>query len=81
MQHAAHFVVERAFAGVSSHPIHGKLGVRAGNTGSVVLQDVRVPKANLLPNKSGLGAPLGCLDSARRMMASSAGASTPIRKA
>ena len=27
--------------------------------------NVRVPKENLLPNKSGLGAPLGCLDSAR----------------
>jgi glutaryl-CoA dehydrogenase len=26
---------------------------------------VKVPKENLLPNKSGLGAPLGCLDSAR----------------
>ena len=32
------FIVERAFEGVGSHPIHGKLGVRAGNTGSVVLQ-------------------------------------------
>src|SRR5690606_26307403 len=42
------FIVERSMPGVSSHPIHGKLGVRAGNTGSVVLQDVRVPAANLL---------------------------------
>src|SRR5690242_2683750 len=42
------FIVERDFDGVTSHPIHGKLGVRAGNTGSVVFQDVRVPKENLL---------------------------------
>jgi len=31
----------------------------------LVFDNVRVPKANILPNKSGLGAPLGCLDSAR----------------
>ena len=32
---------------------------------TVFFQDVKVPKENLLPGKSGLGAPLGCLDSAR----------------
>mgnify|MGYP003153449231 CR=1 FL=1 len=31
----------------------------------MVFDNVKVPKENLLPNKSGLGAPLGCLDSAR----------------
>jgi len=31
----------------------------------LVFDNVRVPKENILPNKSGLGAPLGCLDSAR----------------
>ena len=30
-----------------------------------MFDNVKVPKENLLPNKSGLGAPLGCLDSAR----------------
>ena len=34
-------------------------------TGELVFDNVKVPKENLLPNKSGLGAPLGCLDSAR----------------
>ena len=33
--------------------------------GTDFFEDVKVPKENLLPNKSGLGAPLGCLDSAR----------------
>ena len=31
----------------------------------VFFEDVKVPKENLLPNHSGLSAPLGCLDSAR----------------
>ncbi len=31
----------------------------------MVFDNVKVPKANLLPEKDGLGAPLGCLDSAR----------------
>ncbi|PWT80340.1 MAG: butyryl-CoA dehydrogenase [Acidobacteria bacterium] len=42
------FVVERTMKGFSSGTIHGKLGIRAGNTGYFSLQDVRVPKANLL---------------------------------
>jgi glutaryl-CoA dehydrogenase len=39
--------------------------LRASSTGELVFDNVKVPKANILPNKSGLGAPLGCLDSAR----------------
>ena len=39
--------------------------MRASDTGELIFQNVRVPKANILPNKDGLGAPLGCLDSAR----------------
>jgi glutaryl-CoA dehydrogenase (non-decarboxylating) len=42
------FMVERKFPGFSTGTIHGKLGVRAGNTGFISMQDVRVPKANLL---------------------------------
>jgi glutaryl-CoA dehydrogenase (non-decarboxylating) len=34
--------------GFSSGTIHGKLGIRAGNTGYFSLQDVRVPKENLV---------------------------------
>src|SRR5258705_159628 len=40
------FIVERSMKGFSSGTIHGKLGIRAGNTGYVSLQDVRVPAAN-----------------------------------
>jgi len=34
--------------GFTSGTIHGKLGIRAGNTGYFSLQDVRVPKENLI---------------------------------
>ncbi len=42
------FIVERAMKGFTSGTIHGKLGIRAGNTGYFSLQDVRVPKENLV---------------------------------
>jgi glutaryl-CoA dehydrogenase (non-decarboxylating) len=42
------FIVERGMKGFTSGTIHGKLGIRAGNTGYFSLQDVRVPRANLL---------------------------------
>jgi glutaryl-CoA dehydrogenase len=43
----------------------GKWSLRASDTGELIFDNVRVPKSNILPEKSGLGAPLGCLDSAR----------------
>ena len=42
------FIVERTMPGFSSGTIHGKMGIRAGNTGYFSLQDVRVPKENML---------------------------------
>jgi glutaryl-CoA dehydrogenase (non-decarboxylating) len=42
------FIVERSFSGFSSDSLHGKLGVRAGNTGIVYLNDCEVPVANRL---------------------------------
>src|SRR6187399_492646 len=42
------FIVERGMKGFTSGTIHGKLGIRAGNTGYFSLQDVRVPKENIL---------------------------------
>lgn len=58
-------IVERGMEGFSTPTMHGKWSLRASDTGELVFDNVRVPKANILPNKSGLGAPLGCLDSAR----------------
>jgi len=47
------------------HGIHNKWSLRASATGELIFDNVKIPKENILPNKSGLGAPLGCLDSAR----------------
>src|SRR4026207_2008459 len=41
------FIVERGMKGFSSGTIHGKLGIRAGNTGYFSLQDVRVPQGTM----------------------------------
>ncbi|MDC1304355.1 acyl-CoA dehydrogenase family protein [Salibacteraceae bacterium] len=58
-------IVERGMEGFSTPTMHGKWSLRASDTGELVFSNVKVPKANILPGKSGLGAPLGCLDSAR----------------
>jgi glutaryl-CoA dehydrogenase len=58
-------LVERGMEGFTTPETHDKWSLRASITGELVFDNVKVPKENLLPNKSGLGAPLGCLDSAR----------------
>ena len=58
-------IVERNMEGFSTPETHNKWSLRASSTGELVFDNVKVPKNNLLPNKDGLGAPLGCLDSAR----------------
>lgn len=58
-------IVERGMEGFSTPETHGKWSLRASTTGELVFDQVKVPKQNLLPGKSGLGAPLMCLDSAR----------------
>jgi glutaryl-CoA dehydrogenase (non-decarboxylating) len=64
------FIVEREFAGVSTGTIHGKLGVRAGNTGWIALQDVEVPEENLLGYEGeGFKIAMACLDGGRYTVA------------
>jgi glutaryl-CoA dehydrogenase len=58
-------IVERGMEGFTTPETHNKWSLRASSTGELIFDNVRVPKENILPNKSGLGAPLGCLDSAR----------------
>ncbi|WP_435414242.1 acyl-CoA dehydrogenase family protein [Polaribacter aestuariivivens] len=58
-------IIERGMEGFSTPETHNKWSLRASSTGELIFDNVKVPKENLLPNKSGLGAPLGCLDSAR----------------
>ncbi|MCB7482348.1 acyl-CoA dehydrogenase family protein [Christiangramia sediminis] len=58
-------IVERGMEGFTTPETHNKWSLRASATGELIFDNVKVPKENLMPNKSGLGAPLGCLDSAR----------------
>ena len=58
-------VVERGMEGFTTPETHGKWSLRASATGELVFDNVKVPKENLLPGRSGLGGPLSCLDSAR----------------
>ncbi len=64
------FIVERAFPGVTTGTIHGKLGVRAGNTGWISMQDVEVPEENLLGHEGeGFGIAMFCLEQGRYTVA------------
>ena len=58
-------IVERGMEGFSTPETHNKWSLRASATGELIFNNVKVPKDNILPGKSGLGAPLSCLDSAR----------------
>ena len=58
-------IVERGMEGFTTPETHGKWSLRASCTGELVFSDVKVPKENLLQGKTGLGAPMQCLDSAR----------------
>jgi len=59
------FVLEKGMKGLSTPKIGGKLSLRASITGEIVMQDVEVPEAALLPNVGGLKGPFGCLNRAR----------------
>jgi len=59
------FLVERGMPGLLTPETHGKLSLRASITGEIVLDEVKVPKHNLLPGVSGLKGPLSCLTQAR----------------
>ena len=59
------FILERGMAGLSTPKIEGKLSLRASITGEIVMDDVFVPDANLLPGVTGLKGPFSCLNKAR----------------
>jgi glutaryl-CoA dehydrogenase len=58
-------IVERGMEGFTTPETHGKWSLRASCTGELVFDNVKVPKANILPNVKGLTGPLTCLNSAR----------------
>jgi glutaryl-CoA dehydrogenase len=51
--------------GLSTPPLHGKVGLRTSVTGQIVMDSVFVPEENLLPGVGGLKGPFTCLDAAR----------------
>jgi glutaryl-CoA dehydrogenase len=59
------FMVETASPGFQAPEIKNKLSLRASVTSDLILDDVVVPEAGLLPLASGLKAPLMCLNQAR----------------
>jgi len=59
------FLVEKERKGFSAPEMKHKMSLRASITSELVLEDVRVPEANRLPNTDGLKSPLGCLTQAR----------------
>ncbi len=58
-------IAERGMEGFTAPETHNKWSLRASATGELIFDNVKIPKENILPNKDGLGAALGCLDSAR----------------
>ncbi|GAA0215149.1 acyl-CoA dehydrogenase family protein [Halobaculum roseum] len=59
------FLVETDRDGVKTPKIEEKLSMRASVTGGIVLDDVRVPEGNVLPDVTGMKGPLSCLTQAR----------------
>jgi glutaryl-CoA dehydrogenase len=58
-------IVERGMEGFSTPETHGKWSLRASATGELVFDNVKVPKANILPGVKGMKGPLSCLNQAR----------------
>jgi len=59
------FLVEQGTPGYSAHDIKGKFSLRASITSELVLEDVRIPASNQLPEAQGLSGPFSCLNQAR----------------
>jgi glutaryl-CoA dehydrogenase len=59
------FILEKEMKGLMTPKIHGKFSLRASNTGMIFMDNVIVPKENLLPLTNGLKSPFMCLNNAR----------------
>jgi glutaryl-CoA dehydrogenase len=59
------FLVEKGTKGFSAPEMKGKHSLRASVTSELVLEDVLIPRSNILPNGVGLRLPLSCLSQAR----------------
>jgi glutaryl-CoA dehydrogenase len=59
------FILEKNMKGLSYPKIEGKFSLRASNTGMIFMDNVIVPKENMLPLSKGLKSPFMCLNNAR----------------
>ncbi len=59
------FLVPRGTKGFTTQDIHRKLSLRASVTSELLLDEVRLPAAAMLPEASSLRGPLSCLNEAR----------------
>jgi glutaryl-CoA dehydrogenase len=59
------FILEKGMKGLSTPKIEGKFSLRSSVTGEIVMDNVFVPEANVLPDVSGLKGPFSCLNKAR----------------
>ena len=59
------FILERGMEGLVFPRIEGKFSLRASATGSIMMDNVFVPEANILPGVRGLKGPFSCLNKAR----------------
>ena len=67
------FIVERSFPGVTTRPIKGKLGIHGGDTGEVILENVRVPVENRVGEEGeGFKIAMSALDNGRFTVAAGA---------
>lgn len=69
----AAFIVDRNTPGFSSRPLKGKLGVRAGNTGEIFFENMRIPAENMLGQEGdGFKIAMSALDHGRYTVAAGA---------
>jgi glutaryl-CoA dehydrogenase len=59
------FLIEKGAKGLSAPMIEGKFSLRVSPTGQILMDDVPVPEARVLPGVSGLQGPFSCLNRAR----------------
>jgi len=59
------FILEKGMEGLSCPKIEGKFSLRTSITGMIFMDNVVVPKENVLPNVKGLRGPFSCLNNAR----------------
>ena len=59
------FILEKGMKGLSCPTIDGKFSLRTSKTGMIFMDNVIVPKENMLPRVKGLKGPFSCLNNAR----------------